>query len=109
MKRARISNPSLKALLQRLVAYPATGKFHSLQMYYAVFMKPQQRRRRRRKRQIRAASNFIALIPSRSIRQMLEIFLELNSKQLYRSSGREKKSRSPQNVKLGIFHAVVVQ
>ena len=40
MKRAKISNPSLKALLQRLVAYPATGKFHLLQMYYAVFMKP---------------------------------------------------------------------
>ena len=40
VKRARISNPSLKALLQRLVAYPATGKFRLLQMYYAVFMKP---------------------------------------------------------------------
>ena len=34
----------------------------------------------------RAASNFIALNPPRSIRQMLEIFLELNSKRLYQSS-----------------------
>ena len=39
VKRARISNPSLKALLQRLVAYPATGKLHLLQMYYAVTAK----------------------------------------------------------------------
>ena len=37
-----------------------------------------------------------------------QFFLELNSKRLYRGSGREKKvvalcSRPPQNVKLGIF------
>ena len=57
----------------------------------------QQQRRRLRKRQIikkwiHAASNFIALILSRSIRQMLVIFLELNSLRLYRSSGKEKAS-----------------
>ena len=41
----------------------------------------------------RPASNFIALIPSRSIRQMLAFFLELSSKILYQSSGKEKESR----------------
>ena len=56
---------------------------------------------------IRAVSNFIALIPSRLIRQMLAIsFLELNSRGLYQTSGNEKKgiivsySPPPQNVKL---------
>ena len=44
------------------------------------------------KEPIRAASNFIALIPSRLIRQMLAKFLELNSKGLYKSSGKEKES-----------------
>ena len=39
------------------------------------------------KKRVRAALNFIALIPSRSIRQMLSIFFfELNSKGLYQSS-----------------------
>ena len=47
------------------------------------------------KKWIRAASNFIALIPSRSIRQMLTFFvLELNSKRLYRSSGKKKRKSS---------------
>ena len=41
---------------------------------------------------MRAASNFIALIPSRLIRQMLAFFLELNSKELYQSSEKEKES-----------------
>ena len=41
---------------------------------------------------IRAVSNFIAPIPSRLIRQMLAIFLELNSKGLHQSSGKEKES-----------------
>ena len=42
-------------------------------------------------------SNFIALIPSRLIRQMLnwQMFLELNSKGLYQSSGKEKESCCP--------------
>ena len=40
-----------------------------------------------------AASNFIACkIPSRSIRQKRRIFLELNSKGLHRSSGKEKEN-----------------
>ena len=59
----------------------------------------------------RATSNFIALIPSRSTRQMLAVFLELNSTTLYQSSGKlgtEKNvivlcSCPSQNVKLGIF------
>ena len=41
---------------------------------------------------MRAASNFIALILSRLIRQMLAFFLELNSKELYQSSEKEKES-----------------
>ena len=42
----------------------------------------------------RAASTFIALIPSRLIRQMLHgwLSLELNSKGLYQSSGKEKEN-----------------
>ena len=58
----------------------------------------------------RAASNCIALIPSCSTRQMLAIFLELNFKRLYQSSGKLGKKkvivlcwRPSQNVKLGIF------
>ena len=35
--------------------------------------------------------NFIALIPSRLIRQMLAIFLELNSKGQHQTSGKEKR------------------
>ena len=44
------------------------------------------------KKWIRAAWNFIALIPSRSIRQMLAKFLDLSSKGMYQSSGKEKES-----------------
>ena len=51
------------------------------------------------KKWICAASNFIALIPSRLIRQILE----LSSKGLYQSSGKKKDSSRPrQIVKLGI-------
>ena len=54
------------------------------------------------------ASNFITLIPSCLIRQMLANFLELNSKGLYESSRQEKQSsylvfRPRQNVKLCTF------
>ena len=38
------------------------------------------------------ASNFITLIPSCLVRQMLANFLELNSKGLYESSRQEKQS-----------------
>ena len=44
-------------------------------------------------RWIRAASNLIALIPSRSNRKIFATFVELNSKRLYRSSGKAKESR----------------
>ena len=58
----------------------------------------QQRRRRLRKRHLKtelasAVSNFIALIPSRFIRQMLANFLELNSK-ASASKFRERKRKS---------------
>ena len=70
----------------------------------------QQRRRRRRKLHkfalLQTLSRLFRLV---QFVKCWQIFLELNSKQLYRSSGKEKESRSPQNVKLGIFHAVVVQ
>ena len=63
-----------------------------------------------------AASNFIALIPFRSIRQTLGLnfFLELNSKRLHRSSGKEKEflflcSRSSTKRESRHFHVVVVQ
>ena len=36
------------------------------------------------------ASNFIAVIPTRSICQMLAIFAEVHSKRLFRNSGKEK-------------------
>ena len=61
-------------------------------------------------RRIRAALNFIALIPSRShlIHQTSANVFELNSKGLYQSSRKEKEvvvlcSRPRQNVKLGTF------
>ena len=62
-----------------------------------------------------AASNFIALILSHLIRQMLAIFfLEMNSKRLYRSSGKEEESRcivftSSTKCEGRHFHVVVVQ
>ena len=46
-------------------------------------------------KRILAASVFIGYIPSPSIRQMVAIFLELNSKRLYQSSGIEKERRCP--------------
>ena len=65
------------------------------------------------KKWIRAASNFIALIPYRLIRQFWPIFLELNSKRLYQSSGKEKESclvfPSSTRREIGHFHVVVVQ
>ena len=50
----------------------------------------------------------MALIPSRLLRQMLANVLELNSKGLYQSSGKEEKvivlcSRPRQNVNSGTF------
>ena len=39
-----------------------------------------------------AALNFMTLILARLIRKMLQIFLELNSKGLYQSSGKGKES-----------------
>ena len=79
----------------------------------------QQRRRRLQKRHLKsefapAASNFIALTPSRLIDQMLADCLELNTKGLYQSSGKEKASCClvfPSSTKLEIthFHVVVVQ
>ena len=52
-------------------------------------------RKRQLKKSVRVALNFkIALIPSHTIRQMLvNLFLELNSKELYQSSGKEKEGR----------------
>ena len=60
------------------------------------------------KKRICAASNFIVLIPSILILQMLATFFELNSKGLYQISRQEKKvvvlcSCPRQNVKLGSF------
>ena len=74
-----------------------------------------QRRRRLQKRLLKSEfTNFIALIPSRLIHQMLANCLELNSKGLYQSSGKEKEScclRFPSLTKPEIrhFHVVVVQ
>ena len=80
----------------------------------------QRRRRRQRKRHlkrwIRTASNFIALIPSRLIRQSKcwQIFLELNSKGQYQSPGKEKEScclvfTSSAKREIRHFHVVVGQ
>ena len=60
------------------------------------------------KKWIRAASNFIALFHLVQFVKHRLISLELNSKGLYQSSGKEKESHclvftSPTNVKLGIF------
>ena len=56
----------------------------------------------------------VALIPSRSVRQMLAKCPELNSKRLYRSSGKEKESRclvfmSSTKRGIGQFHVAVVR
>ena len=65
------------------------------------------------KKWISAASNFIALIPSCSIRQMLSFFLELNSKGLYKSSGKDTYLLSCVPVldktEIRHFHVVVVE
>ena len=66
------------------------------------------------KKWICAASNFITLILFCLIRQMLAIFLELNSKGPYRSSGKEKEScclvfQSLTKREIRHFHVVVVQ
>ena len=45
------------------------------------------------KKYVRSASNFHALFPSCSIRQIWRFFLELNSNRLYQSSGKEKEGR----------------
>ena len=63
---------------------------------------------------IRATSNFIALIPTRSTRQILALFWKLNSKRLYQTSGKDKKSRwlvftSWTKREIRHFHVVVVQ
>ena len=56
-----------------------------------------------------AALNFMTLILSRLIRQMLVNFFGIDSKGLYQRSGKEKEScclvfpSSSKNVKLGIF------
>ena len=66
-------------------------------------------------KRIRAASKFIALIPSRLIRQALAIFLELNSKGLYQSSRKELESyrlvfpSSSTKREIWHLHVVVVQ
>ena len=63
---------------------------------------------------IRATSNIIALIPTRSTRQILALFWKLNSKRLYQTSGKDKKSRwlvftSWAKREIRHFHVVVVQ
>ena len=63
---------------------------------------------------IRATSNFIALIPTRSTRQILGLFWNLNSKRLYQTSGKDKESRwlvftSWTKREIKHFHVVVVQ
>ena len=66
------------------------------------------------KKWICAASNFIALIPSRLIVWMLAIFFEADSKGLYQSSAEEKESCSlvfPSSTSREIrhFHVLVLQ
>ena len=66
------------------------------------------------KKWIYLASNFIALIPSCLIHQMLANFLESNSKGLYESSRQQKQSSYlvfPSSTKREImhFHIVVAQ
>ena len=87
-----------------------------LPLHWAIRELKQQRwwRLRNVNSWIHAASSFIALIPSRLIRQMLANFLELNSKGLYDCSRKEKESCClvfPSSTKREIrhFHVVVVQ
>ena len=64
--------------------------------------------------QKRHLNSEVALIPSRSVRQMLaKCLVQLNSKRLYRSSGKEKESRclvftSYTKREIRQFHVVVV-
>ena len=66
------------------------------------------------KKYVRSASNFNALLPSSSIRQIWRFFLELNSNRLYQSSGKEKEGRclafTPSTEReIRQFHVVAVQ
>ena len=66
------------------------------------------------KKWICAASNFIALIPSRLILRMLANFLEADSKGLHQSSAKEKESccfvfPSLTSREIRHFHVLVVQ
>ena len=66
------------------------------------------------KKWIHPASNFITLIPSRLICQMLAFFLELHSKGQYKSSGKQKEScvlvfPSATKHEIRHFQVVVVQ
>ena len=70
------------------------------------------------KKWIRTASNFIVLVPSRLICQMLTIFLELNSKGLYQRSRKEKRKllscfpvldKTWNKITCRHFHVIVVQ
>ena len=73
----------------------------------------QQRRRRLRKRHLKSEftlpQTLSRLFQLVQFVKCWQFFLELNSKRLYQSSGKEKesrcclRSRPPQNVKLGIF------
>ena len=63
---------------------------------------------------IRATSDFIALIPTCSTRQILALFWNVNSKRLYQTSGKDKESRwlvftSWTKREIRHFHVVVVQ
>ena len=76
------------------------------QWYIRVIRELKQRRRQRQqktspRKRIRAVSNFIALIPTPLICQMLAIFQELNSKVLYLSSQKRREIRK--------FQVVIVQ
>ena len=66
------------------------------------------------KKYVRSASNFHALFPPCSIRQIWRFFLELNSNRLYQSSGKEKEGRclafTPSTEReIRQFHVVAVQ
>ena len=90
---------------------------YSMYLFFPRFNIRELKKRRRqrllkchlKKKWNRAASTFIALIPSRLIRQMLHgwLSLELNSKGLYQSSGKEKENWCfvfPSSTKRGIGH-----
>ena len=76
-----------------------------------------QQRRQLPKRHLKSEFtliNFIALTPSCLLCQCWQMFLELNSKRLYQSSGKEKESRclmftSSTKREFRHFHLIVVQ